>query len=129
MLEKSIVMNWTSIEEAEMLETINESYCRMTLEQRRLWEAIKLYPQKWSQEPYGDIGHGFWVVAIIGNTVIWFNDVEDGFNRSSFTEFGKINEYYCNQDDLECQIQNVLNQIRDGYDAAGYLGGPKSLIS
>ncbi|RZF51695.1 hypothetical protein EXE30_10820 [Acinetobacter halotolerans] len=121
-------MDWTPMEEVEILDTINASYSRMTLEQRRLWEVIKLYPQKWSQEPYGDIGNGFWVVAIIGNTVIWFNDIEDGFNRSSFFEFGKINEYYCNQDDLEWHIQNVLNQIRDGYDAAGYCSGAKSFI-
>ena len=26
----------------------------------------------------------FWVVGLIGRTVIWYNDIEEGFNRSAF---------------------------------------------
>ena len=120
-------MNGASATEAEIWDAINESYELMTLEQRRMWEVIKVSPQKWSQEPYGNEGGGFWVVAIIGNSVIWFNDIEDEFNRSSFSEPERINEYYCNQDRLEWQIQNVINQIRDGYDSAGYCGAPEPI--
>ena len=87
----------------------------MSLEQRLTWELIKIDPHKWSQEPHGNQGGGFWVVAIIGNSVIWFNDIEEGFNRSTFKEFGKIEEYYCNQDKLEWQIQKIINQIQKGY--------------
>ncbi|MEW8073348.1 MAG: hypothetical protein AB2765_11185 [Candidatus Thiodiazotropha endolucinida] len=68
------------------------------------------------------------VVAIIGNTVIWINDIEKGFNRSNFKEFGIIEEYYCNQDELEWQVQNVINQMRDGYDSAGYCGAPQPIV-
>ena len=120
-------MKWEPISEVGIWDSINESYERMNPEQRRIWEVIKIEPQKWGQEPYGNEGNGFWVVAIIGNTVIWFNDIEDGFNRSTFTEYGKINEYYCNQDELEWQVQNVINQIRDGYDSAGYSGAPQPI--
>ncbi|MDH2433789.1 hypothetical protein QCD60_14545 [Pokkaliibacter sp. MBI-7] len=121
-------MDWKPTSEGEIWDAINESYDQMTLEQRRVWEVIKLCPQKWSQEPYGNEGDGFWVVALIGNTVIWFNDIEDGFNRSTFSEFGKINEYRCNQDKLEWQVQNVINQIRDGYDSARYCGAPEPIV-
>ena len=96
----------------------------MTLEQRRAWDVVKILPEKWSQDDYGNLGGGFWVVAIVGRTVIWFNDIEDGFNRSAFSEFGKIDEYWCNQDELEHQVQNVINQFREGSDSAGYCGGP-----
>ena len=120
-------MDWKPISEAGIWDSINEAYERMSPEQRRMWETIKIDPEKWSQEPYGNEGKGFWVVAIIGNTVIWFNDIEDGYNRSTFTEYGKINEYHCNQDDLESQVQNVINQVRDGYDSAGYFGAPQPI--
>lgn len=120
-------MNWTPIKEVEIWDEINKSYDRMTLEQRRIWEVIKVPPRKWSQEPFGNEGGGFWVVAIIGSSVIWYNDIEDGFNRSSYAELGQINEYYCNQDNLEWQIQNLINQMRDGYDLAGYCGAPKPI--
>lgn len=102
-------MNWTPIKESE------------------IWEIIKVPPQKWSQESFGKEGGGFWVVAIIGSSIIWYNDIEDGFNRSSYSVLGKINEYFCNQDDLEWQIQNVINQMRDGYDSAGYCCAPKPI--
>lgn len=118
---------WEAISEEAICDSINKSYERMSLEQRRIWGIIKIDPQKWSQEPYGNQGGGFWVVAIIGNTVIWFNDIEYGFNRSSFEKFGKIEEYYCNQDELEWQVQNVINQMRDGYDSAGYCGAPQPI--
>ena len=57
--------------------------------------------------------------------MIWFNDIEEGFNRSRFKVFGKIEEYYCNQDVLECQVQNIINHMHDGQDAAGYCGAPR----
>ncbi|MCB1052282.1 MAG: hypothetical protein KDC71_16900 [Acidobacteria bacterium] len=117
-------MSWEPISEVEIWDLINKSYERMSPEQRRVWEVIKIMPQKWSEESFGGLGGGFWVVAIIGETVIWFNDIEDGFNRSRFKVFGAINEYYCNQDDLECQVQNVINHLKTGYDAAGYTGPP-----
>ncbi len=99
----------------------------MTIQQKRLWELIKVIPVKWIQEPWGNEGKGFWVVAIIGKSVIWFNDIEDGFNRSEYSEFGKINDYWCNQDDLEQTIQNTGFAIKDGYDSAGYAGPPEKL--
>ncbi|QJT09672.1 hypothetical protein [Oceanidesulfovibrio marinus] len=106
-------MEWKPATEAELWNIINESYDRMTPEQRKIWEMIKIPPQKWRQEPYGNKGGGFWVVAIVGSIAIWFNDIEDGFNQSTFSCFGSIDEYSCNQDELELQVQNIINQIRD----------------
>ena len=117
-------MKWIPISEAEIYDIINRSWDRMTLEQRNIWEAIKIDPQKWDLQPYGKEGGGFWVVAILGNTVIWFNDIEGGFNRSRYSKPGTIQEYYCNQDLLENQIQNVIDHMRDGYNSAGKCSAP-----
>ena len=57
-------------------------------------------PKKWQQHPYGDQGGGFWAVAILGRTVIWYNDIEEGFNVSAYSQYGEIGVYWCNQDSL-----------------------------
>lgn len=113
-------MSWSPVTEEQILDSINKAYDHMSIAQRKLWEVIKVIPQKWQQKPYGDKGEGFWVIAIFGNSVIWFNDIEDGYNTSTYSTFGTIDKYCCNQDELEWQIQNVINRIQDGYDSAGY---------
>ena len=99
---------WSAISEAEIWELINKAWTEMDLPQRRLWEIIKIEPVKWEQTPYGTEGGGFWVVAIYGSAVVWFNDIEDGFNRSAWTTHGVIDEYWCNQDELQWTIQHIL---------------------
>lgn len=89
--------------------------------QRRLWEAIRISPEKWQQEPYGSEGAGFWVVGILGALVVWYNDIEDGFNYSKYERFGTIEEYWCNQDRLEWILQTLL-----GYIESGQLVGPRA---
>lgn len=117
-------MTWQPLSEASLWDLMNEAWDRMSVGQRRLWEVIRISPQKWKLEPWGNQGNGFWVVGIIGNAVLWYNDIEDGFNRSKFSEFGTIGEYWCNQDELEWAIQFVLNEIRTGEPPAPGFGPP-----
>jgi hypothetical protein len=98
-------MDWSPLSESDLWDLMNEAWDRMSVEQRRLWEVIRVSPAKWRLNPWGNQGNGFWVVAVIGNTVVWYNDIEDGFNRSGYTEYGTIDSYWCNQDDLEWAIQ------------------------
>ena len=100
---------------------------RMSPAQRLLWETIRIKPQKWSSHPYGDLGGGFWAVALLGETVVWFNDIEDGFNRSHYETFGVIGAYWCNQDELEWTLQDLLDIIADGGTRRPQSGPPQSL--
>lgn len=120
-------MEWSPKTEPEILDELNRSWERMSLPQRKLWEVIKIEPMKWSQCPWGTEGGGFWVVAIFGRTVIWFNDIEEGFNRSSYDKYGTISEYWCNQDELEWILQHVLDEIKDGFSSGGYAGLPEPI--
>ena len=81
---------------------------------RRFWKAIQLDPRKWQQHPWGDEGGGFWVVGVLGQRVLWYNDIEDGFNVSEYSEFGTIDHYGANQSEL----QNVVASLRVRLDAA-----------
>lgn len=110
-------MDWTPITEAALLNNITAAERRMNPPVFRLWEVIKTAPEKWTEKTYGAEGEGFWVVAVIGHRAIWYNDIEDGFNCSSYTAAGELAEYFCNQDALEHAVQHVLSMIETG-------GGP-----
>jgi hypothetical protein len=119
--------NWTPISEAEVWDLTIKAWEEMSLPQRRLWEVIKIEPIKWQQAPYGTQGGGFWVVAIYGSTVVWFNDIEHGFNRSTWSNPGVIDEYWCNQDELQWTVQHVLNEWQDGSPSGGRCGPPQPI--
>lgn len=102
-------MDWQPISSDELKENINSACVRMDMEQKQIWEQIRITPEKWIQHPWGDLGGGFWVVAITGKNVIWYNDIEEGFNCSSYTTYGTIAEYWCNQDDLDVAVQQIIN--------------------
>ena len=120
-------MTWEPISEEAIWDDINSSWERMDFPQRHLWESIRIDPEKWELHPWGDLGGGFWVVAILGKTVIWYNDIEHGFNRSTYTKYGTLDHYWCNQDDLEWTVQHILDGIKDGRPSGGYAGPPQPI--
>ncbi len=120
-------MKWRPTTEEEIWDDINEAFDRMDPPQRRMWEAIKIVPEKWQQSPWGEEGGGFWAVAIIGQWVVWYNDIEDGFNLSSYSKYGTINEYWCNQDELEWVIQTIIDRVKTGNYVEGNMGPPESI--
>ncbi len=69
------------------------------------WERIKIEPAKWQCSPLGDLGGGFWAVAIENGNVLWYNDIEEGFNWSPFKERGIIDEYWCNQNEFDAILE------------------------
>ena len=103
---------WKPVEEAWIKSDIEEQLWLLKDPQKALWEMIKVEPQKWRQLPWGDEGNGFYVVAVFGSQVLWYNDIEDGYNISSFTEFGVIDEYYCNQNELHHSINYVYDKLQ-----------------
>jgi hypothetical protein len=109
-------VEWQPIAAKALEARIEQARTRMTPAQQRLWEAIRISPQKWHQHPYGDPGNGFWVVGLIGQTVVWYNDIEDGFNRSRFSTFGTIDDYWCNNDELDVTLQYLLSALEHGSD-------------
>jgi hypothetical protein len=107
---------WEPISESALRARIAQGEARMSSAQLRLWHAIRIEPEKWLQHPYGDAGKGFWVVAIVGRTVIWYNDIEEGFNRSNYADYGQIDDYLCNQDELELTIEYLMSSLERGTD-------------
>ena len=113
------MVEWTPISKEALLERIAQGEARMLTAELRLWKMMKIEPVKWRQEPYGTDGNGFWVVGLIGSSVIWYNDVEDGFNRSKCTEYGEIQDYWCNQDELDTAVKYLVNAMDHDADLVG----------
>jgi len=83
---------------------------------REAWEHVRIGPEKWQCSPWGDQSGGFWVVAEMAGEVVWYNDIEDGFNTSPFITRGIIGEYRCNQTEFE----QLLNTLPEALAAEGF---------
>ena len=103
-------MVWKPLSRDELKSTIARELAECSEEQRAYFKRVAFEPTKWSQSPYGDEGGGFWAVAADDNRVLWYNDIEDGFNVSTYTDWGTIpaNEYWCNQDELKFALPALM---------------------
>ena len=88
---------WVPITEVELLDKVHNSEKVLTGELKNLWNLIKVDPKKWQEKEYGTEGNGFWIIGLFGKRVIWYNDIEEGFNISTFSTVGHIDEYMCSQ--------------------------------
>jgi hypothetical protein len=82
------MVDWEPISLDALLARIGQGHARITQAQQRLWDAIRINPEKWQQHPFGDAGGGFWTVWLVGRTVIWYNDLEVLSIRSTRTPAG-----------------------------------------
>ena len=121
------MIDWEPISRVALEARIAQGLERMTPAQQHLWNAIRIDPEKWQQHPYGDNGEGFWVVAIVGRTVLWYNDIEEGFNRSRYSAYGTIDDYLCNQDELEVAVRYLLNALELGTDLVHLAWKPRKV--
>ncbi|OUS05904.1 hypothetical protein A9Q81_03945 [Gammaproteobacteria bacterium 42_54_T18] len=55
-----------------------------------------------------EVDDGFWVVAVIGSKVLWYNHVEQGFNVSPFSTCGCIDKYESRKDDFDIAFKKVM---------------------
>ncbi len=103
-------MVWKPLSRVELQSTIARELAECSDEQRAYFKRVAFEPTKWNQSPYGDEGGGFWAIGADDNRVLWYNDIEDGFNVSTYIEWGTIpaNEYWCNQDELKFALPGLM---------------------
>ncbi|MEI6949020.1 hypothetical protein V9K67_17680 [Paraflavisolibacter sp. H34] len=115
---------WTPITLEELESMMARHQAEMDSKQLRLWSLIRTPPVKWSEDEYGNEGGGFWVVGLFGNYVLWYNDIEEGFNIGTYTVYGKIDEYACEQ----YHLNHSVNQIYWLIEAGIYPSFPKEKL-
>jgi len=102
-------MTWQPISLSELQALMERELAECSHEQRAYFARVSLAPEKWSHAPEGELGGGFWAVAADGDRVLWYNDIEDGFNVSRFERRGEIprDEYGANQSPLRWALSGL----------------------
>jgi hypothetical protein len=90
---------WHPITAEEMLSVIDRELQDCTLEQRRVLDRYRVALRPTLIERYGKLGSVF-VVAQRGEEVMYWEDIEEGFNVSRLTPDGQIAEHGFEQDKL-----------------------------
>jgi hypothetical protein len=100
---------------AAILQLVNESWVRMSVPQKRLWETIAIDPAQWIFRPHASPLSTSWVVAVIGTHVIWYDDyygeMTDGFKLSEHIRFSEIGWGDIGGGSLEAALQSLLHRI------------------
>ena len=106
------MQSWKPITIKELNSEIENGLKQMTRVQLDYWQRISIKPEKWVEKEFGKEGGGFWVIAIISDLVLWYNDIEEGFNISNFSTYGEISGYKAEEDELQWSI-NKLQRHRN----------------
>src|SRR5262249_27038745 len=117
---------WSPILLDQLLTLIQQSVAAMSPAERRLWGLLRVPPRKWALHPWGDEGGGFWVVGLVGEYVVWYTDIEDGFNLSRYGPQGTIREYRCDQGGLQPIVRGLLDVLESG-EFPGAFGPPRPI--
>ena len=106
-------MKWQPISLDDLKSLLARELAACSDGMREFFARIRIPPVKWRQSPWGDQGGGFWAVALHQDRVLWFNDIEDGFNVSRFISVGEIpdDEYWCNQDELRWALSRLDGDV------------------
>jgi len=96
-------MTWEPTTREEIDARIVEELAECSPDLRAYFNRVRIVPEKWKQSPYGDRGGGFWVGACDEKRVLWWNEIEEGWNVSDYMTHGTIpaDQYWCNQDPLK----------------------------
>ena len=115
-------MTWTPLGRDELQRIVERHLADCSGDELEYFASVAIEPERWRQSPWGDESGGFWAVAVDADQVLWFNDIEEGFNVSRFSERGTIpeREYWCNQDPLRF----ALVELKLGKNTQGKLGPP-----
>ncbi|WP_051312893.1 hypothetical protein [Sporocytophaga myxococcoides] len=103
---------WPPIKIDQLRNEILKGELELNDEQLNFWDLIKIEPEKWTERNYGQDSGGFWVVAVFGRNVIFYNDIEEGFNVSEYDKHGEIKDYVCNQSGLNSTVIGIMERIK-----------------
>lgn len=119
-----VPMDWQPATIEEVKQIVEEDLSKCDSEQFSVYEKYKVEPYLAPIIRYGE-EETVVIVARKGDEVIYWEDVEDGFNVSPISPDGRILEHWCNQDELN----SALNFWIEGRSPGGKFGPAKPLES
>jgi hypothetical protein len=105
---------WKPISLATLSRHIELQEFLLTEDEKAFWHFIRINPEKWVDKGYQPEKVEFYVIAIFGRRVIYYNDIEEGFNLSEFDEYGWIRGGGANQNDFHEFISHLFTFITSG---------------
>jgi len=104
------------LSEAKLYDILIEAEAQLRPKAERMWEMIKIEPERWHAPVYGSGSHSFWAVGIIGKRVLWYNEIESEFTNSTFEKYGQISEEHFGPTELIHFLEQLIRQV-DGEQA------------
>jgi hypothetical protein len=95
---------WKPITPERLVEIIEADLGECDEALRSLFSKCRVEPYQAPIDRYGR-EEVVYVVARKANEVMYYEDVEDGFNISQTSKDGKILEHWCNQDPLKWALK------------------------
>jgi hypothetical protein len=92
-------MRWKPATIEDVRKIVSDSLARCDLAQVATFRENSVEPFLAPIVRYGEMGQVV-VVARKGQRVIFWEDIEEGFNESAISRDGQILEHWCNQDEL-----------------------------
>jgi len=103
-------MTWQPATIQEVEKIIEEDAISFDEEQAKAWGKYKVVPYRASISRHDEI-ESVVVVARKDDHVIYWEDIEEGFNTSPIDSAGTILEHWCNQDCLSVALNSWIPSI------------------
>ena len=100
-------MIWEPISKLELTKEIDVQCAPLDDDELDFLNSIKVELEKVKILRSGDIEYVY-IVAKLGDTIIFYEDIEEGFEIATLNKNGVISDYGCNQ----FTVQHVVNQLR-----------------
>lgn len=100
-------MDWIPISLKELNNIIETSVAVMDTEVLYFWNSIKIVPEKRKVPSYCDNDY-FWIVGKTQKHIIYYNDIEEGFNTSFDNNLSYIEVTSSEQDELHFALIKFL---------------------
>jgi hypothetical protein len=108
-------MAWNPATIDEVKDILRSELKKCSAEQVAVFQQYSVEPFLASIVRYGR-QESVVVVARKSNEVIYWEDVEEGFNNSALGPTGRVLEHWCNQDDLGVALSRLIQprELRTG---------------
>jgi len=106
-------MTWKPMERSELEAIVVKELAECSADLKQVFAQASIKPSKWRLSPWSDEFGGFWAVAVLRGRVLWYNEIEGGFNVSRYNVAGQIpeSEYWCNQDTLSWALPRLMGDL------------------
>ncbi|HEY4540624.1 MAG TPA: hypothetical protein VIG94_11540 [Faecalibacter sp.] len=101
--------NWTALPKKDLMMELFMAEQELEHTNETFWNSIKCSPEIWHCKDV--IDDNFWVIAKWKTFIVWYNDIEEGFNLSSFKRDGEFLQYQASKQGLNEALKKLKQKI------------------